>query len=377
MRSSPVSSTVDRVRSIFTELADRPMPLGVPIDELGLDSLVLIQSLVRVEEDFGVALPGIDELLGAESRALEDLADLVDRGGRPMRPHTPGEADAMARSSRAQRDFESHRVAAHYEHDPAVFEFVLDRCMAYSTAMFDHPDEDLDTAQQRKFARFADLLDIQPQERVLDLGCGWGSVLVELAQRSQGCFRGVTLSERQAEVARRRAAAAGVADRVHVDVMHAETLDWAPQSLDVVLFVGSVVHIHDRRRIYQLAGRALRPGGRLLVSDCFFPGTARGDRTSSATTFILSSTLGYCRLLTLSDELAHMEAAGFHVTSVRDLTRDYVLTVARWIDNIRRNRDRIDAIDPGFARELQTYMTIGQLSFVRRTALEYLVVAAK
>jgi cyclopropane-fatty-acyl-phospholipid synthase len=137
------------------------------------------------------------------------------------------------------------------------------------------------------------------------------------------------------------------------------------------------VHMHNREQIYARAARALKPGGRLLVSDCFFPREPRSDRDSPATRYIFFEALGYCRLLHLSEELGLIEGAGLDVFTVRDLTSSYVLTLGCWIDNVRRNRARIEQLSPGFARILQTYMTIAKLSFARRTALEYMVVAVK
>jgi cyclopropane-fatty-acyl-phospholipid synthase len=164
---------------------------------------------------------------------------------------------------------------------------------------------------------------------------------------------------------------------VRIELAHIEELALAPASVDAVVFSGSIVHMHNREAVYEQVSRVLRPGGRLLVSDCFFPQQARGDRESKATEYIFVTALGYCRLLSLSEELSLMEQAGMDVLHVEDLTRSYVLTVNRWIDNVRRHREAIDALAPGFAHILQTYMTIGRLSFHRRTALEYMILAVR
>src|SRR5262249_55517577 len=165
-----------------------------------------------------------------------------------------------------QREHERAEVAAHYQHDPAIFSLVLDSQLTYSTGIFLDPREDLETAQQRKFARVRQLLAIQPGEQVLDVGCGWGSILLNLARHTQGELRGITLSAQQRAVALQRAGERGLADRVRIDLCHVEDLALPPESLDVVLFSGSIVHMHNREEIYELVGRALRPGGRLLVS---------------------------------------------------------------------------------------------------------------
>ncbi len=292
-------------------------------------------------------------------------------------PRTRAEREAFARSAVQQVEHERVQVAAHYEHDPAIFSMVLDRRLAYATGVFQDPAEDLETAQERKFARIKEKLAIASGERVLDVGCGWGSNLLYLAQHTEGCFHGITLSEKQREVALARAQEWGVASRVRVDVQHVEELDFAPESLDAVLFSGSIVHMHNREAIHRQMVRLLRPGGRMLISDCYYPEQARGNRESTATQYIFVEALGYCRLLALSEELTVMERAGMDVIHVEDLTGHYVLTLERWIDNVRRNRQQIEALAPGFSRVLQSYMTIARLSFARRTALEYMILATK
>jgi cyclopropane-fatty-acyl-phospholipid synthase len=287
------------------------------------------------------------------------------------------EQEAPRRTRTEQREHERVEVAAHYEHDPATFALVLDSQLTYSTGIFVDPSDDLETAQQQKFMRVRQLLAIRPGEQVLDVGCGWGSVLLDLGRHTQGNLRGITLSEQQQAVALERARECGLIGRVRVDRCHIEDLELSSNSVDIVLFSGSIVHMHNREQIYELVGRALRPGGRLLVSDCFFPKQARGDRNSEATHYIFVRALGYCRLLSLAEELSLMEQAGLDIRSVEDLTESYVSTLGCWIDNVRRHRELIDAMAPGFARVLQTYMTVARLSFDRRTALEYLILAVK
>jgi cyclopropane-fatty-acyl-phospholipid synthase len=290
---------------------------------------------------------------------------------------TRAEREATARSAETQREHERRAVAEHYEHNPEIFSMVLDSRLTYSTGIFARPDEDLEAAQDRKMARIASLVDIQPGERVLDIGCGWGSVLLYLAEHTQGHFHGITLSEKQRAVALDRARQKGVDGRVRIDLRHVEELDLGAESVDVIVFSGSIVHMHNREAVHALVGRALRPGGRVLISDCYFPGRSRGDTDSAATDYIFVRALGYCRLLSLSEELALMEGAGLDVRTVEDLTGSYAVTLAHWIDNVRKNRAAIDALAPGFARVLQAYMTVARLSFARRTALEYLILGSK
>ena len=292
-------------------------------------------------------------------------------------PGTASSPTTPKRTAAEQREHERARVAEHYEHHPEIFELVLDERLGYATAMFEDPGEDLDTAQRRKYAWIAEQLDIRPGERALDVGCGWGSNLLYLAEHTDGELHGVTLSAQQRAFALDRARATGVAERVTIDRLHIEDLELEPDTLDAILFVGSIVHMHNREQVYRRVADALKPGGRLLISDCFFPRELRSDRDSSATHYIFFEALGYCRLLNLSEELALVEGVGLDITKVDDLTSSYVQTLSAWIENVRRNRERIDELSPGFAKILQTYMTIARLSFARRTALEYMIVATK
>ena len=287
------------------------------------------------------------------------------------------ERDAARRTGAEQREFERAQVASHYEHSPEIFSLVLDRALTYSTGIWARPDDDLEAAQRRKFERVEKLLAIGRGDRVLDVGCGWGSNLLHLAARTGGAFHGITLSARQRGELLARAAARGLGDRVRVDVCHVEDLALPAESVDAVLFSGSIVHMRNRAEVHRTVARLLKPGGRLLISDCYFPAEVRGDRSSRATAVIFYETLGYCLLINLHEELGMIERAGLDVFHVQDLTASYIRTLEAWIDNIRRNRGAIEALAPGFAAVLQGYMTVAKLSFARRTALEYMILAVK
>jgi len=299
------------------------------------------------------------------------------REGNVIAAGTQLEHEADARGRDRQREHERAQVAAHYENDPEIFGLVLDRRLAYATGMFASDGEDLEAAQARKYAWIRDQLAVAPGKRVLDVGCGWGSNLLYLAEHTGADVWGITLSARQRDEALARAARAGVADRVRIDVAHFEDVALPDASLDAVLFSGSIVHMHHRDEVHRKVARALRPGGRVVISDCFFPIEARGNRDSAATRFIFEEALGYCRLLHLSDELKLLEQCGLDITTVLDLSASYATTLGCWIDNVRRHRARIEELAPGFSRVLQIYMTIARQSFARRVALEYMIAAVK
>jgi cyclopropane-fatty-acyl-phospholipid synthase len=195
---------------------------------------------------------------------------------------------------------------------------VLDSALTYSTGIFLSPSDDLETAQRRKFDYIRRLLDIQPGERVLDASCGWGSNMLYLAAHTEGVLHGVTLSARQRGELVRRAQERGLAHKISVDVCHLEELALPSESFDLVLFSGSIVHMRNRQEIHRIVSRILRPGGRVLISDCYFPEQVRGNRASTATDYIFYQTLGYCLLIPLHEELGYLEKAGMDIVHVQD-----------------------------------------------------------
>ncbi len=281
-------------------------------------------------------------------------------------------------TSREQIDLERRRVAEHYEHDPEIFRMVLGARRAYSTAIWSQADDTLDTAQERKCQSIAARLSLAPGERVLDVGCGWGSVLLYLAKKHpEVSFDALTLSQKQRDEVSRLAIEGGVSEKIRLILEHFETAPLTEGSYDAIYFVGSIVHMKHREAVLSRAAKLLKPGGRLFISDCYFPVQERGDRDSRANRYILHEVLGYCQLRPLSEELLDIERNGLDILHVQDLTASYVKTVDAWIDNIRKHRAEINARAPGFAHILQSYITVGRRSFHQRTALEYMLVAQK
>src|SRR5882672_5949722 len=127
-----------------------------------------------------------------------------------MEARTRVELEAMRRTALEQREYERARVSEHYEHHPEIFRLVLGRQRAYSVGLFADPDDDLEAAQERKLHRIREKLDLRPGENVLDVGCGWGSVLVHLARHTPARVHGITLSSQQRTVALERADEAGI-----------------------------------------------------------------------------------------------------------------------------------------------------------------------
>ena len=226
-------------------------------------------------------------------------------------------------------------VRAHYDLSNDFFRLFLDERLVYSCAYFETPDQDLEAAQTRKLDLICRKLALRPGERLLDLGCGWGALLIWAAARYGVAADGLTLSVNQHDEARRRVAAAGLSDRVSVERAHYETLP--ASAFEAIASVGMYEHVGLPRlsEYCRTVFRALRPGGLFMNHGITLPGSSRG-RTGGA--FIFRHIFPGADLAPLPELLGAMEDAGFEVLDVHSLRRHYELTLRAWFRRLERRR---------------------------------------
>jgi cyclopropane-fatty-acyl-phospholipid synthase len=226
-------------------------------------------------------------------------------------------------------------VRAHYDLSNEFFTLFLDERLVYSCAYFEAPDQSLEAAQVRKLDLICRKLALRPGARLLDLGCGWGALLLWAAARYGVDAHGLTLSVNQCDEARRRAAAAGLGGRVRVERAHYETLP--ASAFDAVASVGMYEHVGlSKLSDYcRTVFRALRPGGLFMNHGITLPPGVHG-RTGGA--FIFRHIFPGADLAPLPDLVRAMEEAGFEVLDVHSLRRHYELTLRAWFRRLERRR---------------------------------------
>ncbi|KAJ1718343.1 hypothetical protein LPJ53_006566, partial [Coemansia erecta] len=134
-------------------------------------------------------------------------------------------------------------ISAHYDLGNEMFEMFLDSTMTYSCAIWDGPDDTLDAAQVRKLDMLIDKAHLRPTDYVLDLGCGWGSLAMRAVERTGCRVLGITLSTEQKEIAERRIAQAGMADRISIMLIDYRKLDPAEHCFDRIISLEMVEHV--------------------------------------------------------------------------------------------------------------------------------------
>jgi len=251
------------------------------------------------------------------------------------RPPARPRSELVPRGARHTKERDARAVRHHYDVSDEFFALFLDESMTYSCAFFSRDGASLEGAQRAKLDLSAEKLGIGPSDRVLDIGCGWGSFAIRAAERGAGEVLGVTLSEPQAMHARDRVAAAGVGGRVRIEVADYRELTG---SWDAVASIGMVEHVGaENIDLYaeRLAG-LLAPGGRLLNH-----GITRLRHTDpDAGPFSERYVFPDADPIHLSRVLAALERAGLVVRHVEEFGADYAETLRHWA---RRLDDNLDA----------------------------------
>ncbi len=278
-----------------------------------------------------------------------------------------GERHSLARDRRAVRH--------HYDVGNEFFALFLDQSMTYSCACFSRGATTLEEAQETKLELVCTKLRLNEGDRVLDVGCGWGSFALHAATRHGASVVGVTLSERQAELGRRRAHEAGVADRVEIRVADYRELEEEP--FDAIASIGMVEHVGEER-IDLYAGRLaglLRPGGWLLnhgIAKLQDFDTKDEGPFSERFVFPDGVPLPLSRI-----ELA-LERAGLLTTHVEGFQPDYAETLRHWTRRYdERYEEAVRIAGAERARIWRLYLRAARQGFETGWASIYQVLAQR
>jgi cyclopropane-fatty-acyl-phospholipid synthase len=336
-------------------------------NELGLGRAYVTGDL-EIEGDIYAAL-SLPDLLTREDRP--DLAlgwrerrDTLAVAARlgvlgPPPPPPPEESRLRGRLHALGRD--ARAIAHHYDVGNDFYRLVLGDSMTYSCAYWAEPSYDLGQAQEAKHALVARKLGLRDGMRLLDVGCGWGSMVLHCAREYGVHAVGVTISEQQAELARRRVAEAGLTDRVQIRLQDYRAVDDGPY--DAISSIGMAEHVGEAR-LGEYAARLhglLRPGGRLLHhAIARRPGPVIDPRRS----FLVRYVFPDGELQPLGTTVSVLEQAGFEVRDVEALREHYAHTCRAWVSRLEQRWDEAVALSsPGRARVWRLYLAGSVLAF--------------
>jgi cyclopropane-fatty-acyl-phospholipid synthase len=324
----------------------------------------------------GIGEAYMDGRLVIEDGTILDLLRLVvgsnpwEAGGEGRRSYRRGKLSKFSRVLKANTLKRARRnVAHHYDLKDELYELFLDADKQYSCAYWTDPDNSLEQAQLDKKAHIAAKLALQPGQRVLDIGCGWGGMALYLHKVAGVDVLGVTLSEHQLKIARERAAAAGVSDHVKFELIDYRLLD---DRFDRIVSVGMFEHVGAKHydEFFAKCRELLKPDGVMLLHTIGKLGSTSIGPDPFTDKWIFP---GY-HLPSLSQMTASSEKVRLIAADVENLRLHYALTLRHWLERATKARAQIEAMyDARFFRMWEFYLAGGIVMFENGGACNYQV----
>jgi cyclopropane-fatty-acyl-phospholipid synthase len=280
-----------------------------------------------------------------------------------LKPLPPPPEEARLRGRRHSKERDAAAIAYHYDVSNEFYALVLGPTMTYSCAVFETPDDSLDAAQEQKYDLICRKLGLKPGQRLLDIGCGWGGMVMHAAEHYGVQAVGVTISPSQADLAEKRVAEAGLADRVDIRLL--DYRDIADGPYDAISSIGMFEHVGLAQlgEYFKRLHRLVVPGGRVLnhgISRPWSKGNSRFARSSFIDRYVFPDG----ELQEVGTVVSAMQQQQLEVRHVESLREHYAKTLRHWVANLEANWDEaVRHAGIGRARVWRLYMAGCALSF--------------
>ncbi|HWJ07802.1 MAG TPA: cyclopropane-fatty-acyl-phospholipid synthase family protein [Nocardioides sp.] len=326
--------------------------LDVPGD---LDAALTHAFAVAQERGLSGARPSLRALSGAVRTAFG--LDLIGR------PPAPPATQARIRGRLHSKDRDRSAISHHYDTTADFYSLILDEeNMAYSCGYHASPDQPLAEAQHAKLDLVCRKLGLEPGMRLLDVGCGWGSLSLHAAEHFGAHVTGVTISAEQKQFAEAAARRRGLTDRVEFRLCdYRDAVPFRGAEYDAVasLEMGEHVGQANYPTYAQVLHDSVRPGGRVLVQQM-----SRTGRWPGGGPFIESFIAPDMHMRPVGETVGLLEASGLEARDVHALREHYVLTVAGWIERFEANIDAITRlVGEELVRVWRLYLVGGSMAF--------------
>ncbi|MBB2913172.1 cyclopropane-fatty-acyl-phospholipid synthase [Streptosporangium becharense] len=312
----------------------------------------------------------------------EKLAAARALGIRPLLMRVPPPPQEVRRSvmarlgSRHAKRRDAEAIHHHYDVSNAFYRWVLGPSMAYTCAVFPERDATLEEAQRVKFDLVARKLGLKPGMRLLDVGCGWGGMVMHAAREYGVKALGVTLSRQQAEWAQKAIAEAGLGELA--EVRHMDYRDVRETGFDAVSSIGLTEHIGKNQLpfYFRFLYDKLVPGGRLL-NHCITRPTGT-EPTINPGGFINRYVFPDGELESVGHLARQIEDTGFEIRHEENLREHYAQTLRHWCANLDEHwNEAVMEVGEGTARVWRLYMAASAVGFERNKVQLHQVLAVR
>ena len=326
------------------------------------------EAVFEVIETFGVRLSPLDWVQLAQGAAT--LRRHAGLGALPL--------GTVLRGRKHSKDRDRQAVQHHYDISNRFYELLLDKRLIYSCGYFPTGAESLDDAQTAKLELICRKLRLKPGEQLLDIGCGWGGLLIYAAEHYSVTGVGVTLSQRQLAEGNRRVAHAGLEGRIKLELRHYRDLGG---EFDKIASVGMAEHVgrENLPEYFKTAFARLKPGG-LMLNHAISQGARASDIPSTVISGELSERYIFPDgdIVPLWQSLKEAEETGFEVRDVEDLREHYASTLRLWAQNLDANwHEAVTEVGTEVARLRRFHLSAAALQFAYAHAALHQTLLAK
>ncbi len=248
---------------------------------------------------------------------------------------------------------QKQEVQSHYDIGNDFYELWLDPTLSYSCAYFENEDDDLETAQKKKIDRILKKLYLKEGMTLLDIGCGWGELLIEAAKKYGVKGMGITLSEEQFLEFNKRIESEGLQDLLEVHLMDYRDLPQLGKQFDRIVSVGMIEHVgRDNYPLFmKTCTEVLKPGGLFLLH--FISGMTEHPGDPWIKKYIFPGGV----IPSLREILVDAAEDDLHVLDVENLRVHYKKTLLNWLKNFNENRDTVEEMmGTEFSRMWELYL---------------------
>jgi len=313
--------------------------------------------------------------ISGDPRELVQVAEALSQS-----PTVPlGRSPVLRNWLRHSRPFDRKAIRHHYDVDDDFFGLWLDRRRVYSCAYFQRADDTLDTAQEQKLDYICRKLQLRPGERFLDIGCGWGALIMWAARNYRVRATGITLSANQYEYARRRIREEGLEDSCEAKLLDYRDMP-EDNPFDKIASVGMFEHV-GRKNLglyFSKMYRLLKAGGLAMNHGITLSSMGQQELGSDIGKFIDEYVFPGGELVHISHVISEMSLPGFECFDVESLRPHYAKTLWHWVERLEANRDAALAkVGEKLFRIWHIYMAGSAHSFERGWLSVFQVLAAK